>query len=560
MADIFTLLQQVALFLLVAYLFSKSSAFKPLAGSTLLVNHKLILFVIFCAFSIAGTYIGLPLESRLLNISVVGIVIAGLVGGLRPGVGVGAVTGLYLLVTDQSTEAAMVYGLVAIIQGGLTGGIHLYLSQRNQLDLLFSPALTLFVVLCCELIRLAIFFLASGSIDAALFSINIDVLSMVVINCLGAALFMTMMRDQKIMLDKVGAIFSAKALNIAERSLGILSQGFNAGTAPKLAKIIYDETGVGAVGISDCEKVLAFIGIGADHHLVGLRIVSPQTQESIRENKVLYADGVKEHFTCALSSNCPLGSALVVPLRVDNEVVGTIKLYEPKNKLFLNLNKTLGEGIAKLLSEQLLRDRYENQKNLLVKSELKLIQAQVNPHFLFNALNTIVAVVRKDPDQARNLLLHLSNYFRKNLKRSGDLATLEEELDHVNSYLYIQKVRFGEKLQVVQNIDSRLLKMKVPTFTLQPIVENAIKHGISNMLENGVVNISARCEQDKMLIEVTDDAGAYCEKLHSDGLGMNIVEKRIQNLYGQQYGMRISCIPDETTKVTLILPCKQDEP
>ena len=160
--------------------------------------------------------------------------------------------------------------------------------------------MTLVVVLCCELLGVSIFSLASGSVDATWFTINIDLLPMVVINCLGAALFMTMMRDQKIMQDKVGVIFSAKALNIAERSLGILSQGFNAKTAQELAKIIYDETGVGAVGISDCEKILAFIGIGADHHLLGLRIASPLTQESIRENKVIYADGVKEQFTCAL--------------------------------------------------------------------------------------------------------------------------------------------------------------------------------------------------------------------------------------------------------------------
>ncbi len=164
------------------------------------------------------------------------------------------------------------------------------------------------------------------------------------------------------------------------------------------------------------KKILAFVGIGDDHHLSGVNLASPQTISAIRENRVIYADGVKERFKCALSESCPLGSALIVPLRVDNEVVGTIKLYEPKDRLFMNLNRTLGEGIAQLLSEQLLRYRYENQKNLLVKSELKLIQAQVNPHFLFNALNTIVAVVRKDADQARSLLLHLSNYFRKNLK------------------------------------------------------------------------------------------------------------------------------------------------
>jgi two-component system LytT family sensor kinase len=226
----------------------------------------------------------------------------------------------------------------------------------------------------------------------------------------------------------------------------------------------------------------------------------------------------------------------------------------------MNLNRTLGEGIAQLLSEQLLRYRYENQKNLLVQSELKLIQAQVNPHFLFNALNTIIAVVRIDADQARSLLLHLSNYFRKNLKRSGDLATLEEELDHVNSYLVIQRARFGDKLKVEQDVDPQLLNARLPTFTLQPIVENAVKHGISNMLGAGVVKILAYKEDHKMIVAVEDDAGAYCEKLTSDGLGMNIVDKRIKSYFGRQYGTKIDCIPGSLTRVQLTFPYEKEEP
>ena len=556
MIHTFDLLQQMAIFLLIAYLFSKSPAFKPLVADALLVKHKILLFIFFSGFSILGTYIGLPVHNAVFNTSAIGNVISGMIGGPILGLATGVLSGLCGVFFGDYSTVSLALGSSAVAQGLLGGLVHLVMMRKNQSEQLFYPGVAMVVALAGAILQLVALriFLYPGTPEWRI--VHAFTLPLLAANALGAALFMTMMRDQKTMLDKVGAMFSAKALNIAERSLGILSQGFNPETAHQLAEIIYDETGVGAVGISDRETTLAFVGEGSDHHRPGLAIASSKTREAIRDNKVIYSDGVHEKFTCALRDDCPLGSALIVPLRADNEVVGTIKLYEPKHKLFLNLNKTLGEGITRLLSEQLLRDRYENQKNLLVKSELKLIQAQVNPHFLFNALNTIVAVVRRDPDQARSLLLHLSNYFRKNLKRSSDLATLEEELDHVNSYLVIQKARFGEKLLIEQDIDPRLLKTKVPTFTLQPIVENAIKHGISNMLDAGKVKIAAHLDGGKVYIEVIDDAGAYCEKLRTDGLGMNIVDKRIKNLYGSQYGTAISCVPDEMTRVSLILPDK----
>ena len=116
----------------------------------------------------------------------------------------------------------------------------------------------------------------------------------------------------------------------------------------------------------------------------------------------------------------------MVPLHIDDDVIGTIQLFEPKNRRFLHMNKTIGEGITRLLSNQLLMSSYEMQKNLLVQSELKLLQAQVNPHFLFNSLNTIIAVLRIDAARCKDLLIHLSNFFRKNLKRGNDLSTLAE--------------------------------------------------------------------------------------------------------------------------------------
>lgn len=559
MIEFLNLLQQMSIFLIIAYLFSKSPAFKALTGEVLLVQHQVLLYFIFTGFAIFGIYIGLPAYDAIANSSPIGIVLAGLVGGPALGLGVGITAGSYALFLGDWSALGVIDLFSSIIQGGLGGFVSYYYQQHNKSEQLFNPLVAMLVTLAGVTIHLILVLLLARQDVADIAVPTHLIVPTLLANPFGAGLFMLMMRDQKTMIDRVGAIFSARALKIAERSLGIFAHGFNPETARELADIIYDETGVGAVGISDCYKILAFVGVGDDHHLPGIDVASPQTKLAIEENRVIYADGFKERFKCALSDDCPLGSALIVPLRVDNEVVGTIKLYEPKDRLFMNLNRTLGEGIAQLLSEQLLRYRYENQKNLLVKSELKLIQAQVNPHFLFNALNTIVAVVRNDSDQARSLLLHLSNYFRKNLKRSGDLATLEEELDHVNSYLVIQRARFGDKLKVEQDVDPQLLNARLPTFTLQPIVENAVKHGISNMLGAGTVKILAYKNNQKMIVSVEDDAGAYCEKINSDGLGMNIVDKRIKSYFGSEYGTEIDCVPGSLTKVQLTFPYEKEE-
>ncbi len=552
MSLILALLQQMSVFLVIGYLFSKSPAFRPLTGETLRTRHKIFLYFIFSAFSIMGTYFGLPVQGAIANTRAIGAVLAGIIGGPLLGTAVGFTGGLHRYTLGGFT--AFSCGVSTTTEGLIGGLVHLYILRKGRPEQIFSPPIAFAATFFAEMMQMLIILLLSRPFSDAVHLVQAIALPMMLANSAGAALFMSIMRDQKSMYDKFGAIFSARALKVAERTLGLLTKGLTPQSAKQIAGIIHEETGVGAVSITDHERILAYVGLGADHHREGQPIASDLTIRAIRENKVIYADGVHEFFTCAISPQCPLGSALVVPLRVDGDVVGTIKLYEPKNKLFLNLNRTLGEGIAALFSDQLLRSRYEEQKNLLIQSELKLLQAQVNPHFLFNALNTIIAIIRKDAGQARELLLHLSNFFRKNLKRSGDFSTLEEELDHVGSYLKIEKARFEDRLEVEMTIDPGLLKLRLPTFTLQPIIENAIKHGISGMLGKGIVKIVARVHEQGACIDIEDNAGTYCDQLHGGGLGMNIVDRRIKNLYGERYGVQVSCKPHEATLITILLP------
>ncbi len=426
--------------------------------------------------------------------------------------------------------------------------------RAGRVNDLFAPRVAFFTTFVAEIMQMVIILLVATPFDKSLLLVRTIATPMILANSCGAALFISMIRDQQRMYEKFSRVFSAKALTIANRTVGIMSQGFTPEASGKIAHIVQEETGVGAVAITDTDKILAFMGTGEDHHKPGTPITSAITLQAIAQNKVLFADGNSQPYRCSISPQCQLGSVLVIPLQGDEGVIGTIKLYEPKKRLFLKINHTLGEGIANLLSQQLLAGRLEQQQRLLVQSELKLVQAQINPHFLFNTLNTISAITRRDPGRARELLLHLSRFFRNNLKRQSGLTTLREEQEHCLSYLEIEQARFGERLTVINEIPPHLAEVQLPSFTLQPLIENAIKHGICSLLGEGRLRLFARETPEAITLCVEDNAGAWQPSGQGDGLGMSLVDKRLKSAFGERYGIDVQWEPEQWTRVSLTLP------
>jgi two-component system, LytTR family, sensor kinase len=551
MEVVVSLLQQMCVYLVVAYLFSKTPLLKSLFAVQMRLPPAAMIYVVFTGFCILGTYFGLRLMDAIVNTRAIGAVLGGLLGGPLVGFLIGLTGGLHRYTLGGFTDLACALSTTA--EGLLGGLVHLALQRRGRVDDIVNPWVAFLTTLVGECMQMLILLAVARPYEQTWTLVGVIAAPMILANSLGAMLFMSMIRDQREMFEQVSQASSAKALRIAERAIGITLEGLTPATAERIARIVYEETGVGAVAITDRERILAFVGIGADHHVPGSPVMSDHSKRAIATGEVVFADGVEVPYACSLSDKCRLGSSLVVPIRSDTEVIGTIKLYEPKKKLFLNINRTLGEGIASLLSNQILAGRFQQQKHLLVQSELKLIQAQVNPHFLFNALNTVSAIIRKDPGEARELLLHLANFFRKNLKRASDMASLREEIEHVDAYLRIQKARFGDNLKVEMDIDPALLDMRLPTFTLQPLVENAIKHGVSNILGVGRITIRARRDDGDIALVVEDNAGAYADAA-SDGLGVAIVDKRIKNLHGQAFGVSVECARNEWTRVRIRLP------
>lgn len=216
----------------------------------------------------------------------------------------------------------------------------------------------------------------------------------------------------------------------------------------------------------------------------------------------------------------------------------------------------------KVLNNVRIEMKLEQQERLLLQARMEALQSQINPHFLFNTLNSVSSLVRREPDAAREMIVKLGNILRRLLRKGDALVALREELEFLDDYLDIEVVRFGpEKLRVHKELDPASLTQHVPSMILQPLVENAIKHGLADKIEGGNVYIRSRCQQQRLVIEVEDDGVGMSGAVASTGtgIGMMNVSERLQVVYGDSAEMNVESHAGSGTLVRLILPILQAE-
>ncbi len=233
-----------------------------------------------------------------------------------------------------------------------------------------------------------------------------------------------------------------------------------------------------AVAITDTEKILGFAGVGESHHYVGGPILTRATREAIELNEHRILE-TKEEIGCP-TEGCLLRAAIVVPLVKGDRPVGSLKFYYTTPRLLNETQVTMAEGLAKLLSTQLALSELERQTELATRMELKALQAQINPHFLFNTINTIAMMIRTDPDRARQLLREFAFFYRRTLESSDELITLRQELEYTRRYLVFEEARFGDRIDYHEDVAEDALDIEVPGFIIQPVVENSVKHGMTD--------------------------------------------------------------------------------
>jgi len=360
--------------------------------------------------------------------------------------------------------------------------------------------------------------------------------------------------------DHRQALQSHRILEIADESLAHLSCGLAQETAQAVCGIVLARSSAAAVAITDTTVVLGFAGLGDDHHQSGQPILTEATRRVLAENETRVLRH-RQEINCP-NRRCPLAAAIVVPLQVRGEPIGTLKFYYTSPHALTETELAMADGLAQLLSTQLEISELERQTELACRMELKALQAQINPHFLFNTLNTIASLVRTDPVRARILLREFAAFYRDTLESSDDLITLEHELLYVRAYFRFEEARFAERVRLTDDVTSGQRRLLVPAFILQPIVENAIQHA---MRPEGTltVRLSAEVDGRRAILHVTDDGVGMDEETiehvldpgFGSGLGIALknVDDRLRGHFGPGSGVQVESHRDVGTTVSLVI-------
>ena len=219
--------------------------------------------------------------------------------------------------------------------------------------------------------------------------------------------------------------------------------------------------------------------------------------------------------------------------------------------------------IANVIKVDMRLSSREEQERLLLQARMEALQNQINPHFLFNTLNSVSSLVRVDPDTARDMIIKLANILRRLIRSTESFVPLREELAFIGDYLDIEVVRFGrEKLKVIETLDPASLDLMVPSMLLQPLVENCIKHGLSPKIEGGTIRIRSRLTETHLTLEVEDDGVGMTASRQSQkvgqpagaGIGMANIEERLKVLYNDAARITVNSHPEMGTIIQIVLP------
>ena len=367
-----------------------------------------------------------------------------------------------------------------------------------------------------------------------------------------------------------------RTLRVASATLAHMTDGLSEQGCMAVCQLLLSETAASAIAMTDTRTTLAYVGSEAGIVPVATKVSSAvkNVLESKRVQTFTLDDQSewKDEFalsTLQSSKLVPFPAGIIAPLIVSDKSVGTLKLYYARKQDITHTQITIVCGLAELLSTQLLAYELDRQAELTARAEVKALQAQINPHFLFNTLNTIASFTRTNPEKARLLLRDFSSFYRHTLESSQTLIPLSEELQQTRRYLQIEKARFGED-RIIENerIAPDCADILVPGFMVQPIVENAVRHAMKDD-EPLHIDILAEVDESDVLISVCDDGlgmdtSTADKLLHSTkvsikhdprgtGIALRNVAERIERFYGAGSGVEIVSKLGEGTCVTLRL-------
>lgn len=342
-----------------------------------------------------------------------------------------------------------------------------------------------------------------------------------------------------------------RTLHLASTAAPELRGGLTTATAQRSVRHLRSLLAVSGAAITDREATLAWDGAGD-------------------RNRALAAEHARAALDTGTATIIPAGHArqisdllrggVAAPLTSDDIVIGALVAYtaSPPGPALVRAV----EEVAAFASGQLDLAELDRTRARSAEAEVRVLRAQISPHFIYNSLTAIASFVRTDPDRARDLLLDFAEYTRYSFRSHGRYTTLAEELRSIEQYLLLEQARFGDRLVVRLRVDPEVLGVRIPFLCIQPLVENAVRHGLEGRTGTGTVTISARDRGREAWISVEDDgAGNDPDVIRrslsgdpGDHVGLANVDERLRTAFGDEHGLVVETAPDAGTKVALRIP------
>lgn len=530
------LLNNLGYIIALAFFFTKFKRARNIFTKKEYTKLDIILLSIFFSFlSIIGTYTGIYYRGAIVNTRNIGVAVAGIIGGPQVGIITGCIAGIHRFFIDTQSPTTIACGISSIIGGFITT---LFFRKTNEKNCYIYGFISGFLIenLSMILILITGFFLYN-------FNIAVDIVKniyipMILANALGVSIVIIIIEDLISEKEILAGKQAKLALEIANKSLPYIRKG---NSLNEVCKIILEALEAKVVIITDDKNIIASSVISDEYVLNHSKIKSTATKQVLKTGEFLILGKDEDDLVDFQYISENIKSCIILPLfQEERKISGTLKLYFDTTKSATARKQYLAEGLSMLISTQIELSNIENFKSMAKEAELKALQTQINPHFLFNALHTISSFVRIEPNKAREIIINLSTYLRYNLENFSKLLPLHEELQQVEAYINIEKARFGNKIKTIYNIPESSLTLQLPSLIIQPLVENSIKHGILKRREGGTVTISV-IEKEKGYNIIIEDDGIGIDQSIIDGIddkiekniGLKNVHNRLKILYGK---------------------------
>lgn len=550
-----SIILNIGLLVVIAQILARFNKIKEyLVSEKHTVKEQVFMIMIFSTISILSTYMGYGVYGALANTRVIGVMAGGFIGGPLVGVVTAIISGFHRYAIDINGFTAVACCISTILEGIIAAFFSRHVKRRKyrELDLYF-------ITFVAEILQMLVILIVSKPFIVALDLVSSIAFPMVFINSLGLVLFVGVFKhifiEQEYELSKKVTL----AFDITKKCLPVINTGlYNEENCMEIGKIILQFSKELGLIFTDTEKIIYTKG----RLFIGNKVDLPEiAKRVIREKKVCLEEETKEEDILykALDNMIAIGA----PLIKNGQVFGVFIIFTNKYKLSLDPEIQFVEGLSSFLSTQYELAEVEKQRELMQKAEFHALQSQINPHFIFNSLNTISAFCREKPGKARELLIDLATYFRNSIQNKEGLVDIYEEIDYVKAYLQLEKARFEERLTLDIEIPDNL-NCEVPCLILQPIVENAIIHGAMKR-KQGIVKIIAKEDKRNLKISVIDNGFGIPKEIvkrleskvaYEGNIGLINVQRRLCYLYGKEHGLDV-LTSSEGTEINIYIPIKE---